>query len=171
VLGITSGHGGALHLWSVAGKGTRIRLALPALAQQAGESAQAPTPGTPAQLQGTVLIADDEPPIRLVLATMLRRLGLEVLEAEDGFEAVQLFEAHRDRVRVVMLDLVMPRLDGAHALRELRHLDPDLPVVLVSGYDLSEVTEALGDHEPSGFLQKPFDMGELQLLLGRVLEA
>lgn len=116
----------------------------------------------------TVLIVEDEPDVRLVLALLLRRDGITVLEAGDGQEACEVLGAHRDEVDVVLLDVLMPVLTGPEALPRLRELVPDLPVVFYSGYDRGEVATHLSTEPPyTSFLPKPAERDELVAELER----
>jgi two-component system cell cycle sensor histidine kinase/response regulator CckA len=108
-----------------------------------------------------VLLADDEPFVRAVVAGCLQRIGLRPLCAASGEEAVELCRRHRGEVAVALLDLNMPGLGGAAALAALRRLSPGLPVLLVTG-----AAELLGAEEAarlgaSGVLAKPFRLADL----------
>ena len=91
------------------------------------------------------------------------------LEASDGEQALEVYAAHRDRVHVVLLDLAMPRMDGQETLRRLRESSPNVPVLLMSGYDEDNVTGGALSHGASGFLQKPFRAADLARGLELVL--
>ncbi len=127
--------------------------------------------GTDVALSGTVLVADDEAPIRKVLVTMLTGLGFDVLEAGDGLEAVERFRDHRRDVRLVLCDLTMPHMDGWETLAALRRLSPALPIVLTSGYDEAHVMANMQDERPQAFLSKPFNAERLRRALGTALSA
>ena len=102
-------------------------------------------------------------------ARMLGALGFEVVVAADGVEALARLEEQGQRVRGVLLDLTMPRMDGEATLRGIRASAPDLPVVLCSGYDVLERQERFADLPFSGFLQKPFRLAELEQALRHAL--
>jgi CheY-like chemotaxis protein len=117
---------------------------------------------------GTILLVDDEEAIRTMGALALSRLGFAVLTAADGREALSLYAQHRDEIALVLLDLTMPHMDGEETFRELRLLDPQVPVVLSSGYSEQEVTSRLAGQNVAGFVQKPYT---LELLRERLREA
>jgi CheY-like chemotaxis protein len=162
VLGIARGHRGAIRIQSAPGKGSSFRVLLPA---SASAVAQSEVGMTEAQNrwrgQGLVLLADDEPAVRAVGQAMLERLGFTVLSATDGREAVERFREHTEEIVCVLLDLVMPRLDGEAAFREIRAIRPDARVLLTSGYSEQEISERFAEAGIAGFLEKPFRFAAL----------
>ncbi|TVP45134.1 MAG: response regulator [Gemmatimonadales bacterium] len=111
--------------------------------------------------RGTVLIVEDEPLLRKVGIKMLTRLGYETISAADGVEAVEVFRNNRDRISWVLCDLVMPRMNGWDTLAMLRSLDPDLPVVLTSGFDEAHAMGIEARENPHAFLPKPWTLERL----------
>jgi len=96
---------------------------------------------------------------------MLERLGLEVIVAADGRQALALFRAHPTPVRCVILDLTMPQMDGEETFRELRRLDHGVRVVIASGYNEQEVEGRFVGQGLAGFIQKPFQLTTLRAKL------
>lgn len=142
VVGIARSHSGVLTVDSRPGEGSRVRIHFPALDRQASAPRAQANPATTraGQLAGnTVLLVDDERLVRNVERLAMQRAGLTVLEAEDGQQALDLFAQNRDRIDLVVLDLVMPGLDAATTLRGLRALKPGVPVIVQSGYPEEEV--------------------------------
>ncbi len=112
--------------------------------------------------QITVLVADDDTGVRSLARILLRRAGYEVLEATTGREALWEMERHGDVVDVVLLDVMMPEMNGHEALDELRRTHPDVPVVFFSGFDQTEVAEHLAAPTAyTSFMPKPFENEEL----------
>ena len=109
-------------------------------------------------LSGTILVVDDEEEVRDVMSDMLETLGLGVVTAGDGAEAVEIFEALPDSFRAVILDMAMPTMGGSEALRALRAIRPEIPVIICTGYGQDQNFEGA---EPSAFLQKPFKLSSL----------
>lgn len=112
-------------------------------------------------LQGTVLVVDDEEIIRDVATSIIEEFGFRVLVARDGVEALEVFRQRGDEIIAVLLDLTMPRLDGAETFVELRRIRPEVKIILSSGFDGTEsVGRFMG--EPSvGFIKKPYRPSEL----------
>ena len=120
---------------------------------------------------GTVLLIENEPMVRKLAATMLRRLGFVVVEARDGVEGVSVFRQHMDNIRVVLCDLTMPRMNGWETVAALRAISPAIPVVLASGYDEARVMD--GDHPawPGAFLNKPYRLHALRDAIEHAVQA
>jgi len=118
---------------------------------------------------GTVLLIEDEDPVRIMTKKMLTRLGYPVLEAKDGFEALEIFQQHQDKICFVLSDLTMPRMDGWETLAAFRKLSPDIPVILSSGYDEAQVMAGEHTEQPSAFLGKPYQLKGLRDTISRVL--
>lgn len=104
----------------------------------------------------TVLLVEDEQDLRFAVRLMLKRAGFEVLEAGDGHEALAVHAQHADRIALVLLDLVMPVMDGRETLAALVDRDPALPVLICSGYAPDGLNELQGWGERVDFLEKPF---------------
>lgn len=120
---------------------------------------------------GTVLVVDDEPSVRSVVAATVAKVGFKTLEAADGKEGLETFRAHAEEIRAVCLDLTMPRLDGREAFREIHRLRPEVPVLLFSGYSEEEAARRFGAPGLAGFVHKPFRPRELLEKLRRALDA
>jgi DNA-binding NtrC family response regulator len=119
--------------------------------------------------EGTVLVVDDEPMVRDVAEAILVRIGLSVVQAPDGDDAVRLFAAEPDRFAVVLLDLTMPRLSGAETFRQIREIRPDARVILMSGYSEQEASGSFAGKGLAGFLEKPFSTQALGDAVERVM--
>jgi PAS domain S-box-containing protein len=150
VLGIVRGHNGAIRIDSQEGEGTEVRVLLPA--REA--ISVAPTAGE----RGTVLIVDDDQGVLAIVRRVLSASGYRVLTAANGVEGVACFEQHRSEIRLVLMDMTMPQMNGLDALQQIRKLDSGVPILLSSGYGASA---AVHSSEFSGVLMKPYSFAEL----------
>jgi len=170
VLGIVRAHKGALKVYSEPGKGTTFKILFPAMAE--GEDATRPSGVSPLagwRGKGTILLVDDEESLIALGARMLEHLGLIVLTATDGLQAVELYREKGKVIDLVLMDLTMPHMDGAKAFGELRRLNPDVRVVLASGYSHEDVAARFAGKNLSGVLQKPYTLAKLRESLAGLL--
>jgi signal transduction histidine kinase len=173
LLGIVRGHGGAIFVDSTPGRGTSVRILFPVSASTPSVVAAAlPAPAPLASpgagpVVGTVLVVDDEALVLKACASMVRALERPVLAARSGAEAVELLRAHRGEIRLVLLDLSMPGMDGLATLDALLEVEPGLKVVLASGFDEQALLGREGAARVAGFIQKPYTVGELREALAR----
>ena len=162
MLGILRSHSAGVRIHSTEGEGTSFKLYFPA--SQAGPAA---VPAGPARVAGelptgSVLVVDDEPDILEATAELLTAIGFKVVTARDGLEALELYRANPKAFCLVLMDLTMPRMDGREALKALRALDPDLKIVLCSGFDQADVARDGICTGMTAFLQKPYSIQTLK---------
>ncbi|MHC4375960.1 MAG: PAS domain S-box protein [Planctomycetota bacterium] len=170
VLGIVRGHGGALQIESAPGFGTRVRILLPVPEErEVLIPRRAPGAGEAIEPGSTVLVVDDESVVREVAATMLREHGYEVLTADDGAAGVELYRERAREVDAVLLDLCMPRMDGETALEAMREVQPEVRVLLSSGYSEQEAMHRIAERQGVAFIQKPYRLEQLVEKLQEVL--
>jgi two-component system cell cycle sensor histidine kinase/response regulator CckA len=168
VFGIIKQSGGFIDVDSSLGRGTTFRIYLPRYVPSLDEPAAEETkpeaakkPATDLTGQGTILLVEDEDPVRAVNARALTARGYTVLEAASGVEALQIIEERGTSVDLVVSDVVMPEMDGPTLLGELRKLYPDLKVIFVSGYAEDAFKRNLPEGEEFNFLPKPFSLRQL----------
>ena len=116
-----------------------------------------------------ILLVDDEPLIGQVGAELLKSLNYDVLVAQNGNEALELYSRNREKIRLVILDMVMPGMGGDQVFEKLKEIDPRVRVLLSSGYSLNEQAEEILNKGCQGFLQKPFNMVDLSNKLKQIL--
>jgi len=159
VLGIVRGHKGAIKLQSVKGKGTTFKILFPANSQS--DDSKFPKLSLKKEQQywkgnGSFLIADDEETICAIGKHILEKLGFDVLIAEDGKKAVELFQKNADDIVCVLLDLSMPYLNGEEVFSRMKAIKPDVKVILSSGYNEQDITQKFAEKGLVGFIQKPY---------------
>lgn len=163
LLGIVRGHKGALKVFSEEGKGSTFTIYLPA-AHAGDDNAARVSPSEAEDWvgQGTVLLVDDEEAIREMGKRMLSSLGFSVLTAADGREAITLYADHPSEIALVLLDLTMAGMDSQETFSELCRLNPEVRVVMSSGYSEPGIAPRLAGRSPVGFIQKPYTMDQLK---------
>lgn len=173
VLGIIKACHGAIMVDTKPGEGTSIRIFFPSMIPETdfGKKVMFPRESLEDKLPpGTkILLVDDEVLVLRIGIRMLEKLGAEVLTAENGEEAIRIFQENHKAFTAVILDLSMPRMDGMTAMTELKKIDSGVPVILSSGYSRETVTEQFHDSEPTGFLEKPYRFEQLRAELLRIL--
>ena len=168
-IGIIRGHHGAIKVYSQPGKGSTFKVLLPA-----SRSANAIPPPSSAQVdlrgEGTVLIVDDEEIVRRTAKTALQRYGFSVLLAENGREGLEVFRESHGRLFAVILDMTMPVMGGEEALRRMREINPNVPVILSSGFNEVEAVRRFTGKGLAGFIQKPYTARALAEKLAEIRE-
>jgi signal transduction histidine kinase/CheY-like chemotaxis protein len=170
VQGIVRGHGGAMKVRTAAGQGTTFTLIFPASAKSASPAAQNATPKA-GHATGTVLVAEDNDAIRRMTALMLESIGLTVVSASDGAEALRLFEERTEEFAFVLVDLMMPGMSGEEVITELGRIGTPTPIVLTSGYDSEELSQRFVGRGVAAFLQKPYQLQQLRATVLEILTA
>jgi PAS domain S-box-containing protein len=168
VLGIVRGHKGAIKVYSAPGRGTTFKILFPVTDQRVVRRAdsQGPERTTGAE---TVLVIDDENIVRRSAKTVLERYGYEVVLAENGKEGLELYRVFAGRVKVVLLDMTMPVMGGEETFRALKTINPDVRVILSSGYNEAEAVRRFTGKGLAGFLQKPYSAATLTEKIRSVL--
>jgi PAS domain S-box-containing protein len=162
VSGIIRSHNAGLLVKSVIGEGTCFQIYFPVSLEASGpdkEIKEKHPAFTNKNL--TVLIADDEKYIRDLTTKMLNISGYKVHLARNGREAIEVFSKKKDEISCILMDLTMPELDGREALAEIRRIDPDIPIIITSGYCEHDIISRFTNEKISGFLQKPYNLEDI----------
>ncbi len=167
VLGIVRAHGGAITVDSAPGKGTSMRVLLPATAEPVSRPEQKPE-AAPIRGTGRILLVDDEPMIADLGKRMLEGLGYEVVAVFSGSEALACLERDR-RFGLVITDQTMPHLTGLSLLEKIKVLIPGLPVIVCTGYSETLNVATVRQHGAAGLIDKPFRQSDLAAAVARAL--
>lgn len=162
VYGTISEHGGAISATSTEGVGSRFIVDLPVADRPPQEELDPVVEAQPPPSTGSVLIVDDEPIIRKVAQRMAQRLGYRVLLACDGREGLDTYLAHRSEIDVVVLDIVMPHMNGRECFRAIRAANPAAKVILCSGFARDTSISELFDEGLVDYITKPFAFERLK---------
>ena len=118
----------------------------------------------------TVLFVDDEEMIREVGGALLGQLGYKVLSAGNGKEAVEVYSNNKDKIDIVILDMIMPEMGGDKAYDKMKEINPDIKVLLSSGYSVNGDATKILERGCDGFIQKPFNMKQLSKSIREILD-
>jgi PAS domain S-box-containing protein len=170
VLGIVRSHQGVIAVDSDEESGTTFTTLLPAVNAETSRDDQ-PQVDSDWQVTGKVLVVDDDSAVCTTACAMLKHLGFETIEALGGREAVDMFERLHSEIRFVLLDHAMREMNGAETLLRLREINPDVPVIITSGYSETEIAMSSVEARPAGFLQKPYRLAHFREILRTTLNA
>jgi two-component system cell cycle sensor histidine kinase/response regulator CckA len=166
--GIIRGHQGIINIYSEEGQGTTFNLFLPAT-EKAAVKETVPPKGL---LEGTetILFVDDEDVIIDVNREILESLGYKVVAAKSGQEALEVYRKLQAKISLIILDMIMPGMDGEATYDSLKKVNPELRVILSSGYSKNEQAKAILEKGCQAFIQKPFSISDLSMTIRQVLD-
>jgi PAS domain S-box-containing protein len=170
VLGIITSHGGALQFTSQPGRGSAFRVYLPVKESEPSDETPKNDESETWRGGGTILLAEDEEQIQQIAKELLEALGFKVIAASNGSEALQLYRNNAEEIRLVVTDMGMPLMDGYQLLRELKKINPALPIIISSGFGDVDITSRIAEGTAAGFLSKPYRFDQLQKVLRGVVE-
>jgi PAS domain S-box-containing protein len=169
VLGIVRSHHGAISVQSQPGEGSVFRCLFPVGLDSTERSASPSVSTTTARGHGTILVVEDQKLVQTAARGMLEKSGYDVLTADDGADAIPVFEKHHDRISLVLLDMSMPRMGGRNVFPLLRRLQPDIRVLFTSGQLQDEALAGLEDDRRASFLPKPYRPSTLLAKIAELL--
>jgi len=166
--GIIKNHGGIINVYSEVGRGTTFTIYLPASTRAIFEEKIIPAEAK--KSTESVLIVDDQDMILAVARDMLKALGYKVFTAQGGKEALAIYNENKKSIDVVILDMIMPSMSGGETFDKLKAINPDVRVILSSGYSINGQATEIMQRGCNGFIQKPFNIKELSQKIREVLE-
>ncbi len=168
VLGIVNEYGGTMEVQSAEGRGTLVTIKLPICNSAEVEKANARAPSAAKKENLTVLLVEDEEPVRNVIKLYLEHMGHDVVEAENGQEALKVLKDHRN-VDLVMTDMAMPGMDGAQLALEAKRLS-DVPVILITGFGTIMETVRMKPEGIDAVLTKPVTLHDVERTIGELMK-
>jgi len=170
VYGIIQQHNGFITVGCNPGQGTIFKIYLPIADDRKSDLCEATVPTVPETGTETILVAEDDASVRHLVEMVLKKFGYEVILAEDGQDVIDKFTANRDRVRLILMDIIMPKKNGIEAFAEINRLEPEAKVLFTSGYT-SDFIQSRGVDEGVDLIMKPVQPMELLRRVREMLEA
>jgi two-component system cell cycle sensor histidine kinase/response regulator CckA len=173
VFSIARSHGGAVRVWSRVGRGTSVAMFVPIA--PAHTQSRPPERLSDEDLERfagteTILVVDDEAIVRSVGTKILKQFGYRTVEAASGSEALRIVADERENVAAILLDIVMPEMEGPEVFKRLKERGIDVPVLLCSGFSVAGLVDGMRAQGVAGFVQKPYRLRELLPALRAALD-
>ena len=165
--GIIKNHGGIIDAHSVIGQGSTFDVYLPASSKKIVRKED--MNGEALKGSETVLLIDDEEIVIDIGGQILERLGYRALTARSGKEAIEIYQANKNKINIVILDVIMPDMGGGETYDRLKKINPDIKVLLSSGYSINGQASEIMNRGCNGFIQKPFNMEQLSRKIRDIL--
>ncbi|MDD5171271.1 MAG: response regulator [Syntrophales bacterium] len=167
--GIIKNHGGFIDVFSELGHGSTFKIYLPASDKAASKT----KPSEPHVLKGsgTILLIDDEETIIEITSEILKFLGYTVLTANGGKDGLNIYDENKSSISLVILDMIMPEMGGEETFKQLKIIDPDVKILLSTGYSMSSQTASMLNQGRNAFIQKPFTVESLSVMIRKIMDA
>ncbi len=169
VYGIIKSHGGYINVHSQKDQGTTFAIYLPASGKEVQQEKAEPVIKTATKGTGTILLIDDEEMIIKVGEELLHELGYNVIAATSGEEAIKLYKKNADKIDLVVMDMIMPGMGGGETFDNLKAINPDIKVLLSSGYSINGQASKILERGCDGFIQKPFNLNQLSEKIQQII--
>jgi len=167
VYGTIQDHYGVIEVHSEVGLGTTFKILLPC-SEKSNEQASELNPIITGS--GTILLVDDEESNRILNQDILESLGYNIYLAEDGLESIEIFSKKHSEIDIVLMDMIMPRMNGSEAFDKLKEIDENCKVIIASGYTQDENIDKLFNNGLAGFINKPYKISEISQLLNDIIK-
>jgi CheY-like chemotaxis protein len=171
VYGTVNSHNGVINVESDLGKGTVFSIFFPLYEEEGSEFDDSNAETPVARKEVNILLVDDEEVVRDMVARMLRSLGHNVVVCNDGLEALEYYKQEWQKVDLVIMDMVMPRMNGRDSFMGMLAINPKINAILISGYSIDGEVQRLLDSGMKGFIQKPFNTKDLDKAIERALNS
>lgn len=168
VYGIIKGHGGYIDVETKKMKGSTFSIYFPASSRSVAAEKEM-VDSAAGQGVGTILLVDDEETVATVALELLEALGYTVLVARDGESAINIYKQNKEKIGLVLLDMVLPGMDGGEIFNEMKKINPQVRVLLSSGYSLNGQAQEILDRGCKGFIQKPYRVNALKKAIDEIL--
>jgi two-component system cell cycle sensor histidine kinase/response regulator CckA len=169
VYGVVQSHGGFINLESEVGNGTSFTMYLPCSDVKAKSEARKRRQRLPRGSEN-ILMIDDEVSVCEIAKDMLSNLGYSIHYVHDGKAGVEMYRTRRAHIDLVLMNMNMPLMGGRETFRQLKNINPALPILIVTGHGRAVVDESEWSSEISGYLQKPFQLEDLAMKVRHVLD-
>lgn len=167
VFGAVQQHHGAITVYTEQNRGTVFHIEFPIAQTESDEKVE---PQNPVMGEGHILVVDDESILRLTAKASLESLGYTVLLAEDGIEAIEIYKSCSSSIDLVLLDMVMPKMNGRECFKQLRSINPEAKIILASGFSQEKDVHTMMQEGLAGFIRKPYRKWELSRMIAKVLK-
>jgi CheY-like chemotaxis protein len=171
VYGIVQNHNGFIDVRSAPGKGASFKILLPILEEQKEQRAKGKQDPNLVYGKGTVLVVEDEKQVRVLAQQALEISGYKVFFAEDGIQAVSLYQEIGNEIDLVILDMIMPKMGGWECFHKLKEINPEVKILIMTGYTTDGSAHDFYKEGALGIIEKPFDLEEFTQYVSKAINS